>query len=407
MAKAEGKSRKLFLTASISLNLGLLAYFKYANFFVENFNLALNSIGFEALSWTAVVLPIGISFYTFQTLSYAIDIYRREQEPLDRLGDYLMYIMMFPQLIAGPIVRYGEIASQIRNRKASADDRVIGLFRFSIGLAKKVLIANVLGNFVDFYMLKVAVEDLSSFQAWMVILGYTFQIYFDFSAYSDMAIGMGRMMGFTFPENFNFPYISKSITEFWRRWHMTLGSWMRDYLYIPLGGNRVARRRMYINLALVFVLSGLWHGASWNFVLWGAFHGLFLILDRLFLKKALDRIGILAVPVTFFITVIGWSLFRVENIDHAFLFISKLLEFDFSLSYGLSSDYVYMLWLAVALSIYPLVPKLKELNLFWYESKQLSIVQTTLFCLIAVVLLFISASHLVAGDFNPFIYFRF
>ena len=241
----------------------------------------------------------------------------------------------------------------------------------------------------------------------MVILGYTFQIYFDFSAYSDMAIGMGRMMGFTFPENFNFPYISKSITEFWRRWHMTLGSWMRDYLYIPLGGNRVARRRMYINLALVFVLSGLWHGASWNFVLWGAFHGLFLILDRLFLKKALDRIGILAVPVTFFITVIGWSLFRVENIDHAFLFISKLLEFDFSLSYGLSSDYVYMLWLAVALSIYPLVPKLKELNLFWYESKQLSIVQTTLFCLIAVVLLFISASHLVAGDFNPFIYFRF
>ena len=407
MAKAEGKRRKWSLIASLSLNLGLLAYFKYANFFVENFNQILSALGSENVAWTSVVLPIGISFYTFQTLSYAVDIYRREQEPLDRLSDYLMYIMMFPQLIAGPIVRYGEIAKQIRDRNTKTDDVLIGLHRFSIGLAKKVLVANNLGKFVDYCFANVPIDDMSSFQAWLTILCYTFQIYFDFSAYSDMAIGMGRMMGFKFPENFNFPYISRSITEFWRRWHMTLGSWMRDYLYIPLGGNRVARNRMYFNLALVFVLSGLWHGASWNFVLWGAFHGLFLVLDRLFLKKFLDKIGIFALPITFFITIIGWVFFRIENVSDALYFIKLLLKFDMSGAYTISKELGYSLLFAFIASVYTLIPKLKELELYWYQDKQLSLVQTLIFAVSSVFLIYLSTAHLVAGGFNPFIYFRF
>jgi len=287
------KKRNWLLTLSLSINVGLLLYFKYANFFVENVDYLLHSLGYQSVHWTKVILPIGISFYTFQTLTYSIDVYRGVHKPLKNPFQYLVYIMLFPQMIAGPIVRFNEIADQIDNRAhlETIDNKLLGFFRFGIGLAKKVLIANVMGAEAD-HAFSLAEGELTSSIAWVGILAYTFQIYFDFSGYSDMAIGMGRIMGFKFPENFNNPYVSRSITEFWRRWHMTLGSWMRDYLYIPLGGSRVkTKRRMYFNLWFVFLASGLWHGAAWNFVIWGAFHGFFLILDKLFFLKLSNKMG--------------------------------------------------------------------------------------------------------------------
>ena len=279
---SEVSKRKLLLSLSIFINLGLLVYFKYANFFIENLNYSLASIGVNNVEWVNVVLPIGISFYTFQTLTYSIDVYRNKHKPLNKLTNYLVYIMSFPQMIAGPIVRFSHIADQIVSRKEVIDDKLIGFYRFSIGLAKKVLIANVMAEQADL-IFGSDYSVLSTTNAWLGMLAYTFQIYFDFSGYSDMAIGLGKMMGFKFPENFNSPYVARSISEFWRRWHITLGDFMRDYLYIPLGGNRVKLKyRLYFNLWIVFILSGLWHGASWNYLIWGAYHGVFLILDRLF-----------------------------------------------------------------------------------------------------------------------------
>ena len=317
------KKRKLLLFSSIFINLGLLSYFKYSNFFVENVNLLLSSFGYENVGWTTVLLPIGISFYTFQTLTYSIDVYRKVHEPLKKVQDYLLYIMSFPQMIAGPIVRFNTIADQITSRTETIDDKLIGFYRFCIGLAKKVLIANVMGEQADLIMNDITELDFST--AWVGILAYTFQIYFDFSGYSDMAIGLGKMMGFKFPENFNSPYTASSISEFWRKWHITLGNFMKDYLYIPLGGNKVSSKfRLYFNLWIVFLLSGLWHGASWNFVLWGAYHGLFLILDRLFLLKFYEKIGrIFSVIITFIIVIIGWVIFRIEDSQNIFIFISN------------------------------------------------------------------------------------
>ena len=256
-------------------------YYKYFNFFIDNLNDVLGEGNTYEVA--TIILPIGISFFTFQKISYSVDIYRKTAPPLKSLRDYALYIMLFPQLIAGPIVRYNEIADQLNNRKfRDYNDRIYGIYRFAIALAKKVIIANVLGEKADLIFSSEA-SDLNASIAWLGIICYTFQIYFDFSGYSDMVIGLGRLMGFKFPENFNSPYIAQSISEFWKRWHMTLSNWMRDYLYIPLGGNRVnSKSRLYINLWVVFLISGFWHGASWNFIVLGAYHGLFLIFDRLF-----------------------------------------------------------------------------------------------------------------------------
>lgn len=245
--QADSNTRKRrFLTLSLVMNVGLLLYFKYANFFVENVNTTLQSLGIDSVAWTSVALPIGISFYTFQTLTYSIDVFRGVRPPLQKLRDYLLYILSFPQMIAGPIVRFNSIAAQIESREEHLDDKLQGFVRFCIGLAKKVLIANVMGEQAD--LIFDQTDNLNTATAWLGIFAYTFQIYFDFAGYSDMAIGLGRMMGFRFPENFNSPYTSSSITEFWRRWHITLGAWMRDYLYIPLGGNRVKNKaRLYFN----------------------------------------------------------------------------------------------------------------------------------------------------------------
>ncbi|WP_417610636.1 MBOAT family O-acyltransferase [Owenweeksia hongkongensis] len=400
--------RKLLLSLSISINLGLLIYFKYANFFVENVNQLLLSSGIESIGWISVILPIGISFYTFQTLTYSIDVYRKVHAPLQKVTDYLVYIMSFPQMIAGPIVRFHDIADQITSRKDLIDDKLIGFYRFCIGLAKKVLIANVMAEQADL-IFNSNLTHLSFANAWLGILAYTFQIYFDFSGYSDMAIGLGRMMGFRFPENFDSPYVSKSISEFWRRWHITLGNFMRDYLYIPLGGNRVSSKyRHFLNLWIVFVLSGLWHGASWNFVIWGAYHGVFLILDRLFLLNFLNKVGKFAsILFTFFVVMIGWVIFRLETLEEIQLYLESLFSFDFSSTFNLTPGFSFVVIFAIFFSFLAGFKKGKQLLQAFFFSDRYALWQHLLLIIISSALLLLSYSSISTSGFNPFIYFRF
>jgi alginate O-acetyltransferase complex protein AlgI len=401
--------KKILLTTSLVLNLGLLAYFKYANFFIENVNAALGSLGIEQLAWTQVALPIGISFFTFQTLTYAIEVYRNEHAPFERPDHYLLYKLIFPHAIAGPIIRFKSVAQQVVGRTETPDDRLIGLLRFSIGLAKKVLIANVLAKQADLYM-GAELSGLNTTQAWVGIVAYTFQIYFDFSGYSDMAIGLARMMGFHFPENFDSPYTSGSITEFWRRWHITLGAFMRDFLYIPLGGNRVKSKwRFYLNLWLVFLISGLWHGASWNFVLWGAFHGVFLILDRLFLLKVLEKIGrVPAAIFTFFVVAMAWVLFRLEEWSMAKQYFIQLFDFNDFKNIELNNSFYFMLLLALVFSVFGRSIWGQQIARYLEEKdKVLSLGKSLIFLTISILLLLISIAYLAASEFNPFIYYRF
>lgn len=400
--------KKLYLIASIAINLGLLFYFKYANFFIDTVNSLLSFGGGSEITWTRIALPIGISFFTFQSLTYSLDVYRGVHAPLKKLSDYVLYIISFPQLIAGPIVRFNSIADQIINREEKYQDKLVGFYRFALGLSKKVMIANVMGEQADL-IFNSDLSSISSATAWIGTLAYTFQIYFDFSGYSDMAIGLGKMMGFKFPENFDSPYTSKSISEFWRRWHITLGAFMRDYLYIPLGGNRVKSSfRLYFNLWIVFLLSGLWHGASWNFVLWGAFHGAFLILDRLFLLKILNKIGkIPSMLFTFFIVMIGWVLFRVEDFSSISVFIKKLFAFDFNSVVKTQPMFYSVLVFAFIFSFFVALPKGKQVCNFIFNKDVYSFkwhIYLTIFACLAV---YICASFIMSSDFNPFIYFRF
>ena len=324
LSKMEGLKRKQALVASIILNVSILVYFKYANFIVDSLHLKEFGLG-----WTAVALPIGISFFSFQSMSYSIDVYRKTVRPLDKLSEYLVYILSFPQMIAGPIVRFTDVEKELRSRVVLSSNFLNGFYRFALGLFKKVLIANTLASIFPLDGLSaLGMEGWSSPQTFVAIIAYTFQIYFDFSGYSDMAIGLGGIMGFTFPENFKQPYRATSITDFWRRWHITLSSWMRDYLYMPLGGNRVSSNaRLYTNLVVVFAISGIWHGASWNFLLWGLYHGAFLILDRLFLRKALDSIpAFCSRIITFSFVVVGWVFFAIEDFSVASEFISLLVS---------------------------------------------------------------------------------
>lgn len=402
------KRKRALLFLSIFMNVGLLAYFKYANFFVENVNSAFASLGMSEIAWTEIALPVGISFYTFQTLTYSIDIYRGTDKPLARLDNYLVYILSFPQLIAGPIVRFGLVAQQLVNRPDTIDDKLYGFYRFCLGLGKKVLIANVLGEQAEIFLGMPAAE-LSTGDAWFGMLCFTFQIYFDFAGYSDMAIGLGRMMGFTFPENFNNPYNSRSISEFWQRWHMTLGTWMRDYLYIPLGGNRVNNGRLYTNLLIVFVISGFWHGDSWNFILWGLFHGTFLILDRLFLEKFLHRIGkIPSVLITFFIVVIGWAIFSIEDdLPHLFDYLGRMFAFDFShLSANITTETLVILGVAALISFVCLSRIGTRIQGFIYSEK-LNATHSIGITLASMILFCVCTAYVTASGFNPFIYFRF
>lgn len=403
---ASETKRKLMLTLSVSVNIGLLFYFKYSNFFIENVNQALSVFTDKQIHWTKLVLPIGISFYTFETITYVVDVYRRVHKPLTKFWDYQVYIILFPKLIAGPIIRYHELADQITDRRESTDDRLTGFYRFALGLGKKVLIANQMGAAAD-SIFGSDYEQMDTLTAWVGSLAYTFQIYFDFSGYSDMAIGLGKMMGFRFPENFNNPYISRSITEFWRRWHMTLGNWMRNYLYIPLGGNRVSTWRLYFNLWLVFLASGLWHGASWSFVFWGAYHGFFLVIERAFFGKILERIGrIPAMLITFFIVNIGWVFFRIDHIRDAFHYIRRM--FSLHTNPGKSFDAEFITWFGIAV-----------LFAFFAANRFGQSIQNAIYVdpytnrrhlLVwgsCIVLFILSVSSITSSGFNPFIYFRF
>jgi len=400
--------RSLLLTLSLVLSVGILLYFKYANFFLDNISLLLSEIGMDSPHWTRIALPIGISFFTFQKITYAIDIYRKQTRPTRNVADYLLYVIMFPQLIAGPIVRYNTIANQIDNRSASYTDRIHGFVRFCIGLAKKVILANTLGETADL-IFDGSLSTLSTADAWLGLLAYSFQIYYDFAGYSDMAIGLGKMIGFTFPENFNSPYLSGSISEFWRRWHMTLGHWMRDYLYIPLGGNRVnTRSRLYMNLWIVFLISGLWHGASWNFVIWGAYHGLFLVLDRLFLSKLLNKIGRFpAVFLTFLICILGWVFFRLEHFHDAMVYFGRLFSFGFHQgseywNTGIAGTLLVSMIFGWIVASRP--GRILEVFFFRNPSR---LTQKISVELIAVLLYIICLAFIVGGNYNPFIYFRF
>jgi alginate O-acetyltransferase complex protein AlgI len=402
----ENTFQKQLLIFAVIVNLSFLLYFKYANFFVDNVNTLLTAIGVGPMSLLHIALPIGISFFTFHQLSFIIDVYRGVKPPMKKISDYALYILIFPQLIAGPIIRYNEIADQIegRNKKFNVDEVLHGFLRFAIGLAKKVLIANILGKEAD-RIFALPVENLDFVLSWMGALTYTFQIYFDFSGYSDMALGLAKMMGFTFPENFNHPYIAQSITDFWRRWHISLSRWMRDYLYIPLGGNKVSEARLYFNLWVVFLISGFWHGAEWTFILWGAYHGFFLAIERLFLLKMTSKIGaFLRVLFTFFVVVIGWVLFRAKDVSQAGSFLSKMFSFSIGES-SFSTHLIYIFILAIILSFLPLLRKKTPdvLNVI----PELSVKKTTLSVLVILLLLILCVGEITSSDFNPFIYFKF
>lgn len=408
MHKTEKKlTKKLYCAAAIIISLGLLIYYKYANFFIENINHLLEAFDSHTITFAKVLLPIGISFFTFQSITYVIDTYRGNNEPMERLHDYVLYIMMFPQLIAGPIVRYCDIEQEIRHRNYDWNEALQGFYRFIIGLSKKILISDVIGIQVD-KMLAGDIAMMDSATAWITIIGYTMQLYFDFSGYSDMAIGLGKMMGFHFPENFDNPYNSSSITEFWRRWHMTLGAFMRNYLYIPLGGNRCSKSRMYFNLWIVFLLSGFWHGANWNFLIWGAYHGIWLVFERMGLKKFYEKIGeIPSVIITFVIVLVGWVFFRIESFHDATTFISRMFAFDFNMMENVyDNQFFFTLIIAVVLSFICLFPFGKKIYDFVFYTNY-NKTQNIIVWIIAVITLLFCLGALNTAGFSPFIYFRF
>ena len=404
-------ARSRWLTLSIILNLSLLAFFKYANFGMEQFNALIRALGFAPVAWAHVALPIGISFFIFHKISYMVDVYRRVTAPARSFSTYLLYLMFFPQLIAGPIIRYHDVAGQLDYRRHSLDRFLSGIWRFCLGLGKKVLIANTLGEVTDF-MFRTDLAAITPLHAWLGMLAYAFQIYFDFSGYSDMALGLGRMAGIEFLENFNKPYTAANFTEFWRRWHISLSNFMREYLYIPLGGNQVAPWRSYLNLWIVFLISGLWHGASWTFVVWGAFHGLFLTLDKLFWLKASARLPRLTtVPLTFLLVLVGWTLFRSETLGQAGAILLRMLGMTHPvLPIPLWADVIsnratFVFGLAVLLSFAPAIPTVRRIL------EQAGASRSTGVCMarhaLALLLLVLSACTLANANFNPFIYFRF
>jgi alginate O-acetyltransferase complex protein AlgI len=407
-AKTE-KNKKMLLVISLLMNLGLLFYFKYFNFFIDNINSVIGMVGVSEMKWLKIILPIGISFYTFESVTYVVDVYRGIHKPLKNFWHYQTYILLFPKLIAGPIVRYHDIADQITNREKNytAEIKLSGFYIFCLGLAKKVIIANTIGAQAD-DVFKLNVSEIDTAAAWVGALAYTFQIYFDFSGYSDMAIGLCKIMGIRLPENFNNPYLSSSITEFWRRWHITLGNWMKNYLYIPLGGNKVNSTRLYLNLFIVFLASGLWHGASWNFVIWGAFHGLFLVLERLFLLNVYAKTGkIISTLFTFIIVIVGWVYFRTEDLSKANYIIKTMFSFNLNDGkFALHNDFYFSLFLSAIFSFFAFSNYTKQLQLKVYGENH-SKVSTISMLTISIALFYISLSYISALDFNPFIYFRF
>lgn len=394
------KLAKIGLLSSICINLGLLITFKYSAFLYENLNTIFNL----SLEIPKFSLPIGISFYTFQTLSYTVDVYKGEVKAQKNFSKFLMYVSLYHQLVAGPIVRYSDVEEEIESRVTTVENFSRGISRFTIGLAKKVLIANVAGQFVTQYMN----SDLSSItvlEAWFGIAMFTIQIYFDFSGYSDMAIGLGKMFGFTYMENFNYPYISKSATEFWRRWHISLGSFFRDYVYIPLGGNR---KNMIFNLFVVWFLTGIWHGASWNFILWGLYFGILVYLEKKILFIALNKIPKIFSHIYLIVALlVGWTLFYFTDVNRAFEYIKILFgftnnEFTNNELKLVFTNNIYWILITIVAST-PIYPYLKQ----YIGQSRIKIFGQVVEVLLNVVIMICCTSMLIASSYNPFLYFRF
>ena len=409
------KSRRVILGLALSLNLVLLLYYKYLKFAIVNFA-ALGMVDSSAFDFTGWRLPLGISFFTFAAIAYQVDIYAERARADRNLVDFGLYLSHFAKLIAGPIVRYRDVAAEIKARETTPECFAEGVRRFVIGLGKKVLIANSVAMFADEAFKSPGGLDMPT--AWLGIVCYTIQLYFDFSGYSDMAIGLGRMFGFTFMENFNYPYISQSIHEFWRRWHISLSSWFRDYLYLPMGGNRVSPARTYFNLAVVFLLCGLWHGASWSFIAWGAYHGLFLVMERAGLGRALKRAW---APLRHFyavlVVMIGWVFFRADDLPQALAYLRAMFSFSFD-----SFDYYYMnfvsrqLLLVLTVGVIGSAPvlalpkRLRDQIEMRNNSRMLSLydLNCSVIMVAFVVCLFIaSAMQLAITTYSPFIYAKF
>ena len=398
--RARGKkSAKAYMVISIIVCFSGLIFFKYANFFITNVNNAAKS----NIPLIKLLMPIGISFYTFQLSSYTIDLYRGNVEAQRNVLDLSTYLALFPQLIAGPIVRYSNVSAELANRAHTVSGFAAGARRFIIGLGKKMLLANLFGQLVETFKQS---GDRSVLFVWIYLLAYALQIYYDFSGYSDMAIGVGRILGFKFPENFNYPYIADSITEFWRRWHMTLSSWFRDYVYIPLGGNRVKTLRFVVNIMVVWMLTGFWHGADWNFILWGGYFGILLLFEKFFIGKALGRApSVLRHVYTVLIVLIGWAFFDASGFRAAFSIIGRMFGAGADAPAG--REALYYLWsyaLPLLVGIIGATPFIKKVAVKAEGHKALVTVAEPL--LLAAILIASTAS-MIDGSFNPFIYFRF
>ncbi len=399
------RARRLALATGIAGNLGILILYKYADFLADNFNFLLAPFGANRIPLLHLALPIGVSFVVFEKITYLVDTYRGISRPAASFSDYCLFVLFFPKLLAGPILKYHEMKDQIASPPAVQwSDFETGFLRFARGLGRKLLIADPLGAFAN-QIFAADPAGLGAGQAWLGLSCFTLQIYFDFSGYSDMAIGLARMMGFRLRENFNSPYISQSITEFWRRWHISLTTWIREYLYIPLGGDRSGNARTYLNLWICFLASGLWHGASWNFVLWGAYNGLFLTLDRLFLREALARCGrVVATGVTLFIVMIGWAIFRSDSPAHLAQFLIALSGMSHAATaMEIPAEVPFTLVLGAFISLLPATRFYDPLVRGWQSQGWLRAV--TIVALIAIYVLAIARA--VTAPFQPFIYFRF
>lgn len=396
------KLRVVFLLLSVIMNLTILGLFKYSGFIIENINHFFGT----SITNPELPLPIGISFYTFQSMSYTIDLYKRNIKVQKNFITFMAFVTLFPQVVAGPIVRYEDIAEELEHRKHTIDMIYEGVVQFVLGLGKKVLIANNIGALWDTVLSLHQTGQVSVLTAWLGILGFTFQIYFDFSGYSDMALGLGKMLGFKFPINFDYPYMSKSISEFWRRWHITLGNWFKSYVYFPLGGSKKGKSRTVFNLAVVWLLTGIWHGASWNFILWGVLYGVVIILEKLFLGKILEKLPtFIRVIYTMFLVIMGWVLFQTPDLPTAVSYTGSMFNFtgvlvDNQALYLLSS-YGILLILSIIGCTNVLRRGVNAVSkqIPWLVNYGSPVVVATVFL--------ISTSYLVNAGYNPFLYFNF
>lgn len=398
----EKNKSKSLLGIIVSFHIFLLCVFKYFNFIITN----INSIFDGNISLLNIVLPIGISFYTFQIISYEVDVYRGKVKASKSLIDYMTYVFLFPQLIAGPIVRYETVSKELKSRKVTLEDFSYGVNRFIIGLFKKVVIANNIGELCNILNNS---SEVSVLLYWVLGISYMLQIYFDFSGYSDIAIGIGRMIGFKFPENFNYPYTANSVTDFWRRWHMTLSSWFRDYVYIPLGGNRVSTLKHIRNILVVWMLTGLWHGASWNFIIWGIYFGVILIIEKYYLNKVLEKLPrVIRNIYAMFIVMISFIIFSSDDISSALVAIKGLFSFS---SLKLSNDFIiyYIRSYGVILigGLVLCTPLIKNVINKLRENKILNYIINIFEVIILVLILVVITSMLIDSSYNPFLYFRF